>query len=247
MNVRALASYSVFEIKMFFREFIATFYTLILPAIIAVFVILRQPNKAAVVDIFQQYTPELAAILATLVAMFVLAGNLVLNREMGFFKRILAAPVKPDMIVASAVVRGLTVVAAATAELLLLCLIFSGELPRFSVPGFIIAAVYGCGCLFVLGFALASWVKKATSMFLVSNVAVQFLILSSDVGLAFVGVPENLQGLSVVSPLTHVINLMSLGWDGRLLTSAALLPAIVLGAITVVGVMVVRRYFTWTT
>lgn len=245
--IRAYAAFSWFETKLFFREFIAIFFTLVVPAVISIAVVVRRRDDAEVVEIFQGYMPEIAAVLATIVAMFVLAGNLVLNRERGFYKRILAAPVGPDMIAASTVTRGLIVVSVAVAEMLLICLIFGKALPSFNLPGFVIATILSCGALFVLGFALASFVPKSSTMFVVSNIATQILVFTSEIGLRFVQASAEVRPLALFNPLTHAVRLMSHGWDGTLLSGGGLTSALVLLAITAAGMMIIRKIFTWMT
>lgn len=245
--IRAYAAFSWFETKLFFREFTAIFFTLVVPAVISISVVARRESDAEVVEIFQGYMPEIAAVLATIVAMFVLAGNLVLNRERGFYKRILAAPVGPDMVAASTVTRGLIVVFVAVTEMLLICLAFGKALPSFNVPGFVLATMLSCGALFVLGFTLASFVPRSSTMFVVSNIAAQILVFTSELGLNFIDAPAEVRPIANLNPLTHAVRLMSHGWDGTLFSGGGLVSAAVLVAITMVGMLIVRKIFTWTT
>jgi len=243
--MRAYLAFTAFETKLFFREFIAVFFTLVVPGAMAIIVSLRQPDPSNVLAIFQMYMPEIIAVLATMVAMFVLAGNLVVDRELGLFKRILATPVGPGTIVASATTRGLIVVIVAALEILVVCLVLGGAMPRFDVFGFLLSLVLACSTLFVIGFAIASMVSRPPTMFVVANIAIQILVIATPFGLKFIGVPERLQQIALLNPLTHAIELLRLGWEGNILTLPALISAAALIGFCLIGILIVRRNFTW--
>ncbi len=243
--MRAYLAFTAFETKLFFREFVAVFFTLVVPGTIAIVVSLRQPDAAAVVGIYQRHMPEIVAVLATLVAMYVLAGNLVVDRELGFFKRILATPVGPGTIAASAVTRGLIVVTLATLEILAVSFALGGGIPRFDLIGFAIAMLIGCTTLFLIGFALASMISRPPTMFVVANISTQLLVLATPFGLAFIGAPQRLQPLALANPLTQAIMLLSLGWEGRLFALPSLAPLGALVGFCLISLLIVRRNFTW--
>jgi|GEM_PF-3932097 len=243
--MKAYLAFTAFEIKLFFREFIAVFFTLIVPGVIAVIVTLRQPDALAVRGIYQHYMPHIVAVLATLVAMYVLAGNLVVDRELGLFKRILATPVGPETIVASAATRGLIVVTVASLEILLISSALGGGMPHFDLVGFAIAMVIGCSTLFIIGFAIAALVSRPQTMFVIANVATQFFILATPFGLSFLGVPAAIRPIAFADPLTYAITLLSLGWEGRLLSSASLVPIASLAGFSLLGLLLIHRRFRW--
>ncbi|MEL6831009.1 MAG: ABC transporter permease [Pseudomonadota bacterium] len=244
--MRAYLAYTQFETKLFFREFIAVFFTLVVPALICSVVMARMGSSAEIISTFQQHMPAIVATLAVIVAMFVLTGNLVVSRELGFFKRILATPVGPETIAASTATRGLIVVTVATIEILLICLVFTGQLPSFDPFGFFLALFLAGSALFIAGFCIAAFVQRAQTMFVVANIAAQVLIFTSPFGLDWLNAPEAFRPISLLNPVTHAVDLLALGWNGNLLSLASLRPLVALVAFSTVGVMIARRTFSWT-
>lgn len=243
--MRALVAYTIFETKLFFREFNAVFFTLVVPAVIAIVAVMQRTDDQAVA-VFQNHTPDIIVVLAALVSIFVLAGNLVVYREIGFFKRILATPVGAGTVAASTALRGLIVIFVATIEMLLICLVFTGSLPSFDLLQFAVALIISCGPLFMLGFCIAAFVHKSSTMFVVASAAIQILVISSPIGLDWLSAPSSVRPISLINPLTHAQQLLKLGWSGDLFTAGALVPLGVLAGFTLAGLFLARRFFTWT-
>lgn len=243
--MRAYLSFTAFEMKLFFREFVAVFFTLIVPGALALIVALRQPDASAVLDVFQNYMPEIIAAVAAIVAMFVLTGNLVVDRELGLFKRILATPVGAGTIVASAATRGLLLVLIAFTELLAICFFLGGGIPDFNLVGFLLAIFLSCSALFILGFAIASLVSRPPTMFVVANLVAQALVLLTPFGLEFIGAPDYLLPIANLNPLTHALTLLDFGWDGGLVVSRLFVSAAILIGFCAVGLVIVRQRFSW--
>lgn len=243
--MKAYLAYTQFETKLFFREFIAVFFTLIVPAFICLVVVARMRSSAEIISAFQEYMPEIVATLAVIVSMFVLTGNLVVNRELGFFKRILATPVSSNLIAASTATRGLIVVAVATIEILLVCLLFTGQVPAFDPLGFAIAVMVSGGTLFTVGFCIAAFVRRAQTMFVVANIGAQVLIFTSPFGLDWLSAPAAIRPVQMLNPVTHAVNLLSLGWDGELFSLASLMPLAALLCFAAIGLVIARRAFSW--
>lgn len=243
--MKAYLAYTQFETKLFFREFIAVFFTLIVPAFICLIVVARMESSVEVITAFQEYMPEIVATLAVIVSMFVLTGNLVVNRELGFFKRILATPVSANLIAASTATRGLIVVSVATVEILLVCLLFTGQVPAFDPLGFSLALIISGGTLFIVGFCIAAFVHRAQTMFVVANIGAQILIFTSPFGMEWLNAPEAIRPVQLLNPVTHAVNLLSLGWEGNLLSLASFPPLLALLGFAAIGLFIARRTFSW--
>lgn len=242
--MRGLGRYILFDLSTFWREPMAIIFTFILPG----FFFMAAANGGGLdgTSFTRSYSPAFLGIIIITTTLFTIGPSLVLGRELGFYKRLLATPMDTSIILVSTVVRSFVVIAGGFIEILLLSFFLLGDTPSFNVPQFLLAMILSCASIFTGGVLLGSIFKSTRTAFSISVVLLQPLMFLSGATLPLDQLPEGVQTAAKFLPTLHMVDLLRLGWGGQLFTQAAVLPAAALMVFMVVCAIAARSLFRLT-
>ncbi|HEX7309372.1 ABC transporter permease [Lentzea sp.] len=222
------------ELKLFWRNKTALFNSLVLPLLLI----------PVLVSIDADGTPLVVGLIGFALVMAVyynLVTTFVARREELVLKRLRVGELTDPEILLGA---SLPSVAVALGQMALFVAIV-GVITGVSVPSrpwFILLGVVGGIVVFALLAAVSSAFTRTVEMAQVTSLpVVMACILGSGMMFPLSVLPEGLQPVLRLLPLTPVLDLLRAGWqDGPVLR-----PVIVLAVWTVLGTYAVRRWFRW--
>lgn len=238
---------TLIDVKLYLRNYIATFFTFVFPLLMLVLFGSIYGNKPEAVfsglgamDI--TVPGYIAALIIGTTAFMSLPMDLSFQRQLGVLRRMRATPLHPAMILGSKMITNLAITLFGTA-----IMVFAGAaLYQAYLPADWLAVFLGillsCLSLFALGFALASLVRSANAVRAVSFVVFYPMMFFSGGTLPTPLLPEAVQNIAKALPLTYAVNLVrdlwfGKGWD---LTAVAALVGF-----AVAGILLSVRFFRW--
>jgi ABC-2 type transport system permease protein len=244
--MRALAKMTWVEFKLFLREPIGAFFTLVFPLMLLVIFGSIFGNKPS--EIFgglgsmDVSTPAYIAMIIGMVGLMNGPISLVTYREQGILRRFRAAPLRPVVIIGAQViiyflmtVLGVALLVAAAS------FIYNVRLPEAPLD-VLLAFCLSLASFLAVGFVLASLMPTARATTVVSMaIFYPMLFLSGAAGPRQI-MPETVQRISEFLPLTHVNILISDLWFGK---GWSLVSVAVLAGMLVIGIIVAARTFRW--
>lgn len=246
--MKSLLKMTWMEVKLFLREPIGAFFTLIFPLMMLFLfgsIYGNTPseyfNGLGSVDVS---VPAYTAMIIATTGLVGLTITIASYREIGVLRRLRATPIKPLIVL----VAQLIVMFVMTA-LGMVLLVIAGKLVynmRFDgnvisvLAGFVLSSL----SFFAIGFVLASLVPTARTAQVVGMVLLYPMLFLSGAGFPRELLPETILKVSKFLPLTYVVTLLRGLWVGDSL-SAHLAEIGILGGILVLGVLVSVKIFRW--
>ncbi len=246
--MRSLWKMTWMETKLFLREPVGAFFTLVFP-LMFLFLFgsiygnapLMQLNGQGTVDIS---VPAYTAMIIATTGLVGLTITITAYREQGVLRRLRTTPINP------LVVFGAQVIVLFTMTLLgMVLLIIAGVLVyhlRFEgnalsvMAGFILSSM----SFFAIGFVLAGLMPTARTAQVVGMVILYPMLFLSGAGFPRELLPETILKVSRFLPLTHVVTLLRGLWVGEA-WNKHVTDVVVLAGILVVGVIVSMKTFRW--
>ncbi len=245
--MRALWKMTWVETKLFLREPVGLFFTLVFPVMIlllfsAIFGNDRVPGGPGLrmIDVMApSYTGMVIGTAALLGIPITLAGY----RQQGTLRRLRATPLRPWVILVAHVLVNLLMTTVGILLLLLTArMVYDLRLPEapFSVAlAFLVASL----SFFALGFVLAGVLPSARTAQIVGQVVFfPMFFLSGAAGIQPEMFPDALRRVSDLLPLTYVVELVQKLWISGEWDTTAL---VVLISVAVASVIVSARTFRW--
>lgn len=236
------------EAKLFLREPMSAFFTLIFP-LLYLFLFGAISGNQPTPQFGGQRTID-ASISGLTAAIICIAGlmsttmTMSTYREKGVLRRLQTTPISPLVVLAAQVL-----VVFSMTLLGMLLLIAAGVLffqVRFTGNGFSLLAGFILSSLsfFGIGFILASLMPTVRSAWAVGMVLLYPMLLLSGAFFALEILPVGVQRVAAFIPLTYVVKLLRGLWMGEA-WSSHLLEVGVLSVMLVVGVAVSAKTFRW--
>jgi ABC-2 type transport system permease protein len=218
--IRALAKLTWLEIKIFVREPLGVFGTVGIPVL--VFVVTSRMVGATVTSAPRQagwpgssFLPVLTSILIALSAVVSLIAIVSIYREGGILKRLRATPLSPVVILTAHVLVKLIFTALTLAAMLV-----AGR--RYFPPGaeipflsFGIALLFTTWSILSIGFVIASLVPTARFAQPLATMTVYPMLGVSGLFYPIERMPQALQLIAKISPLTYAVSLLDGIWKGE--------------------------------
>jgi ABC-2 type transport system permease protein len=236
------------ETKLFLREPMAAFFTLVFPLMILF--IFASIYGNAPTPFFGGYgmvdvsVPAYTAMIIATSGLLSLSIAISSYRERGILRRLKATPLRPYTILSAQVL-----VIFAMTVLGMVMLILAGKLVyglRFAGSLFNVAGAFVLGSIsfFALGFVIAGLMPTARTAQVVAMVLFYPMLFLSGAAIPREVMPETIQQYAKVLPLTHVVSLLRGLWIGES-WGQHLTEVGVLVAMTVIGVMISAKTFRW--
>lgn len=244
--MRALGKLTWIELKLFLREPVGAFFTLVFPLIIlfifgGIFGNAPSPELGGrgSVDIS---VPAYSAMVIGTVGLIGLPIVLASYRELGILRRLRATPLPAWKVLAAQLIVNLLMTTLGMALLIVAARLVYGlrlpDAPLAVALAFVLASLSFCAA----GFVLASLLRSARLAQVVGMALLYPMLFLSGAALPREIMPPTVRRLSEFLPLTHVTILMQDLWFGRgwNLTAVAVLAALLTG-----GALISARAFRW--
>jgi ABC-2 type transport system permease protein len=234
------------ELKLFLRDPMAMFFTLLFPLMMlflfgSIFGNEPDPDLGGRGSVDVSVPGYLAVIIATN-AIMGLPINLATYRAGGVLRRFRATPLRPSVVLGAQVAVGLIFAAVGSALLVVAGrIVFGLHLPED--PAVVVGAVLlSAASIFAFGFILASVLPNARTAQSVAMVVFFPMMFLSGAALPRPLLPETIQDVAQALPLTHVVTLLDDAWSGAGWNFTAML---VLVGVLAAGVVLSTRLFRW--
>jgi ABC-2 type transport system permease protein len=246
--MKSLLKMTWMETKLFLREPVGAFFTLVFPLMMLFLfgsIYGNTPsdvlNGRGTVDIS---VPAYTAMIIATTGLMGLTITMAANREIGVLRRLRATPLNPLVIMISEV----TVLFMMT-TLGMVLLVIAGKLVynmRFEGNMLSVIAGYTLSCLsfFAIGFVLAALMPTARTAQVVGMVLLYPMLFLSGAGFPRELLPANILKIANFLPLTHVVTLLRGLWVGES-WSMHLTEVYVLSGILILGLIISVKAFRW--
>ncbi|MEJ5241600.1 MAG: ABC transporter permease [Anaerolineales bacterium] len=236
------------EIKLFFREPAAVFFTLAFPLMMLFLfgsIYGNQPTRFfggyGYVDIS---VPSYMAMIIATGGLLALVINVTSYRERRILRRLNATPLRPEAILGSQLV---VIFLMTMLGMVLLVIVgkvvydlrFNGN-PLDFLAGFILSSM----SFFALGFVLAGLLPTARTAQIVAMVLFYPMIFLSGATIPREVLPEGVQRVAQVLPLSHVVTLLRGLWMGEP-WSNYMRETTILVLLLIAGIFVSAKTFRW--
>jgi ABC-2 type transport system permease protein len=244
--MKSLQKMILIESKLFLRQPMAAFFTLIFPLFLLFLfgsIYGNEPSELlggrGNVDVS---VPGYIAMIIATAGLTNLPIVLATYREQGILRRYQASPVSTTTILlAQVAVSALTAVVGGGLLMLAGVLVYDLVLP-VSVWGTLLAFILGSLSFLALGFLLSGILVTSRTATAVGNALLFPMIFLSGAALPRQILPENIQRIGDFLPLTHVVNLIQDLWFGGSWNGLSL--TVVIGVMLLAG-LVATRTFRW--
>jgi ABC-2 type transport system permease protein len=246
--MRGLKKLTLIELKTFLRNPTGAFFTLIFPLmLILVFgsIYSNTPGEAfgeyGIVDV---YVPSFAGMIVGISALTNLNTDIASAREKGILRRLKATPLRPLTILTAKI----TLVFSMTSIAMIL-MIIAGKLVfglRFNGNPIEVVAAFALSSFsfFAFGLVVASIMPNVRAAESFGFILLFLMLFLSGVFVPFEIVPDAVQQVAQVFPMTHVTTLMRGLWIGQSLVDHMKEVVVLLG-ILVAGVLISAKIFRW--
>ncbi|MFQ5823070.1 MAG: ABC transporter permease [bacterium] len=246
--MRGLLKLTWTEMKLFFREPMAAFFTLAFPLMMLFLFGSIYGNKPT--SFFGGYgsvdvsVPAYTAMIIATSGLLSLTIVLTIYRETGVLRRLKATPLHPQTILTAQgsvifLMTALGMTLLIVAAKIVYSLRFDGN-PFNVLMAFILSSL----SFFALGFVLAGLMPTARSAQIVAMVLFYPMIFLSGATIPREVLPETIRNYAQILPLTHVVNLLRGLWigDGW---NVHVKEVVILSALLIFGVVLSAKTFRW--
>jgi ABC-2 type transport system permease protein len=236
------------ETKLFLREPMAAFFTLVFPLMILFFFGSIYGNEPT--PFFGGYGSVDVSVPAYTAMIIATSGLLSLSivissyRERGILRRLKATPLRSHTILSAQVIVIFAMTAVGMAMLILFGKFFYNLRFAGSLVNVAVAFALGSISFFALGFVIAGLMPTARTAQVVAMVLFYPMLFLSGAAIPSEVMPETIRQYAKALPLTHVVSLLRGLWIGES-WGQHLTEVGVLAAMTVIGVMISAKTFRW--
>ena len=245
--MNSLMKLTLIDIKLYLRNVIAAFFTLVFPLLMLVlFGSIYGNQPEAIFGGHGSIDLTVPGYIATLIigttAFLSLPVDLALQRQLGVLRRMRATPLRAWTVLGSKLITNFIVTVLGVTVL-----VFSGAiLYHAALPAdwgaVFLGILLSCASLFALGFALASVIRSANAVRAVSFIIFYPMMFFSGGTLPTQFLPEAVKSVASVMPMTYTVNLLHGLWFGNGWDMTAVL---VLLGFMAAGVLIAVRFFRW--
>jgi ABC-2 type transport system permease protein len=246
--MKSLLKMTWMEAKLFLREPMGAFFTLVFPLMYLLLFGIISGNEPTPqfggLRTIDASIPGLTAVIICIVGLMSITMTMSTYRENGILRRLRTTPVSPLVVLVAQVIVVFTMTALG-----MLLLVIAGTLVyhvRFEGNAFSVLAGFVLSSLsfFSLGFILAGIMPTVRSAWVVGMVLLYPMMLLSGAFFTVELLPAAVQKVSAFIPLTYVVNLLRGLWTGDP-WGKHLLDVGVLAGMLVLGIIVSVKTFRW--
>jgi len=246
--MKSLTKMTWMEAKLFLREPVGAFFTLIFPLLMLFIFGTIYGSQPAVgpggQGAIAMLIPAFTAMTIGITGLMPITITLAIYRENGILRRLRTTPVSPLVVMAAQVIVVFTMTCLGmlllvTAGKLVYHVTFEGN--AFSMAGgFILSSL----SFFGIGFILAGVMPTARTAQVVAMVLLYPMLILSGAAWPRELMPATMQKVSAFLPLTYVVNLLRGLWTGQPWGNQLLDVGVLVGML-LLGVLVSAKTFRW--
>jgi ABC-2 type transport system permease protein len=246
--MKSLLKMTWMEARLFLREPVSAFFTLVFPLIMlfifgTIYGNVPMPGSGAQGTV-DTLIPAFTAMIIGMTGLMATTITMATYRENGILRRLSTTPVSSLVVMTAQVIVVFTMT-----TLGMLLLVIAGKLVyhvRFEGNAFSLLAGFVLSSLsfFGIGFILAGTLPTARTAQIVAMVLLYPMMILSGAAWPRELMPATVQKISAFVPLTYVVNLLSGLWNGEA-WSQHTSDVIVLVAFLVAGVLISIKTFRW--
>lgn len=247
--MKSLLKMTWVEAKLFLREPVSAFFTLIFPLMMlfifgTIYGTKPVPGTDSTESAISALIPAFTGMVIGIVGLMPVTITMATYRENGILRRLRTTPVGPLIIMVAQVIvifamTGLGVLLLMIAGRLVYNVRFAGNALSLA-GGFIFCSL----SIFGIGFILAGIMPNARTAQIVAMVLMYPMLILSGAGWPRELMPATIQKISSFLPLTYVINLLRGLWFGENL-GQHLVDVGVLSVVLIAGILIAVRTFRW--
>lgn len=243
--MNAFVALSVTELRLFFRERQAVFWTFLYPlAMLWLFGEIFGKQQINGVSYSDMYVPSWIGVNLLTVSLYTIGTTLAGYRERGILKRFQATPVRPWVVLAAHATFGLVIFLISLSVLILEgALLFHLDAPK-SLSGTLIGLLVSILALFPFGLFIAALARNTRTSAALSAIVLNVMLLFSGATFPLTLFPVGLRAVAKVFPLYYVVDLLRHAWNA-VKGSSVTVDVIVLLSICVVTAALASRLFRW--
>jgi ABC-2 type transport system permease protein len=237
------------EIKIFMREPLGAFGTIVVPVL--VFVVLGRIGGTAlstrsvtVIDLVRVGLPVFGAILIAISSVLSLVTIITIYREGGILKRLRATPLRPPTILTAHVIVKLLLTIVTLVLMMAAGKRYYPVDMRVPIVSFGAALVLSTWSILSIGFVIASVVPTARFAQPIGAAIMYAMVGFSGLFVPLQAMPPGMRMLARLVPLTYAVSLLRGIWNGEP-WSAHLGDVAALLAVFAIGVAISSRVFRW--
>ncbi|WP_018131395.1 ABC transporter permease [Effusibacillus pohliae] len=241
----AFARLTAIEIKLFFREKQAVFWTFLFPMLmIWLFGSMFGDQKIGQMSYSDAYVPSWIAVNLLTTALFTIGTVLAGYREKGVLRRFQATPLRPWVMLGAHMVFG-TVVFLISAVVLIAfgAAAFDLHFPKFPLSAAAAALLSLCA-LFPFALFLTSLAKNTRTASAISSLLLNLMMFLSGATFPLEVMPSFLKTVAKTLPLYYVVDLMRQTWNFSAIWENRLDVAVLFG-IFAVSTVLATKFFRW--
>lgn len=243
----ALIRLTVTEIKLFFREAQAVFWSFAYP-LLMLYLFGAMFKNATVMGMgfTDAFIPALIGINLTAISFFTIGTKLTTYRERQILRRYHASPVHPAAILGASMLEGLLILLlSAVIIVIAAALAFDVHVPAgMALLNFCAALILSVVSFFAFGFTLSGLAPNSRAAASMSSLIMNLMIFLSGATFPYEFLPKVLQYVAKALPLHYVVDLLQHMWKGDPIT-AHLTDVYVLLGVFVVGSILAAKTFRW--
>jgi ABC-2 type transport system permease protein len=217
---RGLWKLTWLEIKIFLREPLGAFGSILFPVL--VFVVVGRmmggrisPGSISATGFLRVGLPVLACVLTALSGVLSLVTIISIYREGGILKRLRATPLRPQTILTAHVLVKLTLTVATMALMVLAGKRYYPINVHVPVIGFAMALLISTWSILSIGFLIASIVPTARFAQPIGAVILYPMLALCGLFVPLESLPPTLHAVARVLPLTYAVSLLQGIWKGE--------------------------------
>ncbi|HLC34588.1 MAG TPA: ABC transporter permease [Anaerolineales bacterium] len=246
--MKGLLKMTWMESKLFLREPVGAFFTLVFPLIYLFLYGAISGNEPTPMYGGQRTIdaaiPSLTAVIISMAGLMSTTITMATYREKGILRRLRTTPVSPLVVLGAQVIvvfvmTGLGMLLLITAGKLVYHVRFEGN-PFSLLAGFVLSSL----SFFGLGFLLAGSMPTVRTAWVAAMVLLYPMLFLSGAFFAVELLPASVQKVSAFMPLTYVVNLLRGMWTGQP-WGDHLLDVGVLAGMLLGGTLVSAKMFRW--
>jgi ABC-2 type transport system permease protein len=247
--MKSLLKMTWIEAKLFLREPVSAFFTLIFPLVMlfifgSIYGTQSVPGTGSTQGAIGTLIPAFTAMIIGMTGLMPVTITMATYRENGILRRLRTTPVSPLIVTAAQVVvvfvmTGLGVCLLVIAGKLVYHVQFVGD-PFSMLGGFVLSSL----SFFGIGFILAGVMPNARTAQIIAMVLLYPMLILSGAAWPRELMPATVARLSAFLPLTYVVNLLRGLWVGESWGSHILDVAVLTGTL-LLGIIISIKTFRW--
>jgi ABC-2 type transport system permease protein len=251
-ELRLFRSWLVARLRAIGRTPRASFFTVVFPLILLV--LLNSTGKGGTVtvpggkvDFAQYYTPSIGVYALAVSCYVAPIFGLASARELGILKRVRGTPLSPWIYVAAWLAATILVgLAAMTLMVIVSVPTFGFHIYPRLLPAAVVTAVLGATALCAIGFAVATFVRRADTAPAIANLTLFPILFLSGVFFSLDGAPGWVVAVAKTFPLYHLVRAFTACFSPYT-TGSGFAPRdlAAIAAWGAVGLVVAVRRFRW--